>query len=138
MLRKLILTSAATLTLAAPLSVPAAANAGIFVGIGGPVYYRPAPVVVYRPAPVVVADPPPVVVTPAPVVVTPPPPPVVVTPPPPPPPVIVHERRPWHVQYRGCAAEPWREYAAFAHRGRALDVQSSLARRGYEVRVVHY
>jgi hypothetical protein len=131
MLRKLIVASAATLTLAMPMSLPRDAQAWpVFVNVrlGTPVYY---------PAPVVVAEPV-TVVTPAPVYV-PPPAPVVIQPAPAPLLVVDPPRhRPFHVQYRINCHEPWHEYAAYHLRGHALDAQAVLARRGFEARVVRY
>jgi hypothetical protein len=130
MLRNLILASTAGLTLA----VPAASQAWpIVIDLRVPIY-RPAPVIVADP--VIVTSPEPVVVpVPAPVVVPAPVPVYVLAPP-----VVIVEpaHRHFHVQYRGTCHQPWHEYAAYHTRGRALDVRDSLARRGFEARVVRY
>jgi hypothetical protein len=55
-------------------------------------------------------------------------------------PVVVVERpvhRHFCVLYRGCCNEAWREYGVYLHRERAIDVEASLAARGFEACIVH-
>jgi hypothetical protein len=44
----------------------------------------------------------------------------------------------YHVMYRRCDHEPWREYGAYNCHEMAHEIEEGLVCRGYEARVVHH
>lgn len=49
-----------------------------------------------------------------------------------------YHRAHYHVLYRRCSHEPWREYGAYRCHEIAHEVEEMLEDRGYEARVVHH
>jgi hypothetical protein len=129
MIRTLLLATVTTLGLTAPLALTSEAEAKTKVNLnisfgGGYKHYNPGyghghyyPPVVVKPVPVYSPG-----YTPAPVYT-------------PAPPIVENH---YHVMYRRCNHEPWREYGTYNCHEAAHGVEMMLRSRGFEATVEHH